>query len=148
MQLNDNYINEKQKSSRETISFLKECINLYLFRSDLVNKKMEKLMLIPTLLVEKTSFALIDNDDYKELSREFKMNGSFSIDCYQRKLFMMTRRKGREWIKVTIVNDNESYSKSIVAIYEDRMKLNLSSYDDIDEQRRLQNQIKYRFFDF
>ena len=85
-------MNEKQKSSRKKISILKECINIYLFRLDLVNKKMEKLMLIPTLLVKQTSFAMIDNDDYKELSREFKMNGSFSIDCYQRKLFMMTSR--------------------------------------------------------
>ena len=82
---------EKRKSSCEKISFLKECINLYLFRSDLVNKEMEKLMLIPTLLVEKTSFALIDNDDYKELLREFKMNESLSIASYQRKLLMMTQ---------------------------------------------------------
>ena len=37
MQLNDVFMNEKQKSSREKISFLKECINLYLFRSDLIN---------------------------------------------------------------------------------------------------------------
>ena len=71
----------------------------------------------PYFISRKTSFALIDNDDYKELSREFKNNGPFSIDDYRKRLFMMASSKDREIVEVTILNDNQSCSKSIVAIY-------------------------------
>ena len=116
MQLIDDSITEKNNSNRDKFSISQEYIDLYLFRSDNINKRLEKLMLIPTLSAKTTSFALIDNDDYKKLSREFKNNGPFSIDDYRKKLFMMASRKGRESIEITVINDNQLSLKSIVAI--------------------------------
>ena len=86
MQLIDDSITEKNNSNRDKFSISQEYIDLYLFRSDNINKRLDKLMLIPTLSAKIISFALIDNNDYKELSREFKNNGPFSIDDYQKKV--------------------------------------------------------------